>query len=169
MSRLHLGCGIVKLGGYINIDADPNINPDVVIDLTAPLPYINDTVEEIITYHFLEHLRRGQAENLIRECYRILKKGGFLTIEIPDILGICKAFAEGNESQRYFSYKGGPALITHIYGLQLNQWEYHKTGFDKAHLTNLLKNIGFSNVIKEEANKIIKDYLMPALRLKAVK
>lgn len=167
--KLHLACGIVKLAGYINIDIDPNINPDVVIDLTVPLPYINDSIGEIITYHFIEHLERGEAENLIRECYRVLKKGGFLTIEIPDILGICKAFVEGNENKRYFSYRGGPALITHIYGLQSNKWEYHKTGFDKEHLTNLLRNIGFSNIIEEEANKVIKDYLMPALRLKAIK
>ena len=169
MSRLHLGCGIVKLSGYINIDADPNVNPDMVLDLTTPLPYLDNSIDEIITYHFIEHLRRGQAENLIKECYRILKKGGFLTIECPDILEICRAFVKGDESQRYLSYRGGPALITHIYGLQSNQWEYHKTGFDKAHLTNLLKNIGFSNIIEEEANKVIKDYLMPALRLKAIK
>jgi len=167
--KLHLGSGSVHLPGYINIDANPAIGADMVLDLTKPLPYDNNSIEEIISYHFVEHLNGNDTNKLFSECYRVLIIGGALITECPDILEICKAFVSGSYSERYLSYRGGPALITHIYGLGSNQWEYHKNGYDLERLKNTLKQVGFKNFVEEEANKVIKDYQMPALRLKATK
>jgi SAM-dependent methyltransferase len=85
MKRLNLGCGHNHLSGYINVDKDPNCNPDVLADLEDILPFDDNSVDEIIMNHSLEHL--GQSTegylNIWKELYRILKNQGTLKITVP--------------------------------------------------------------------------------------
>lgn len=85
MIKLNLGCGYNKLDGYINVDQDPNCNPDVVANLETKLPFDDSSVDEIVLNHVLEHL--GQQTdtflNIIKEFYRILSDQGQLKIVVP--------------------------------------------------------------------------------------
>jgi len=60
-------------------------NPDVVEDLEDKLPFEDDSVDEIVMYHVLEHL--GQSTKayfaIWRELYRVLKNGGIIKIVVP--------------------------------------------------------------------------------------
>lgn len=49
------------------------------------LPYQNDSIDYIYSSHFLEHLKKFQAEKIIVECQRVLKPGGVLRISVPDL------------------------------------------------------------------------------------
>ena len=82
--RLDIGCGINKKKGFIGIDrlkfdgVDINLNAG-----TEKLPYDDDSVEEIHTSHFLEHLKAMERIHFVNECHRVLKKDAKLTIVVP--------------------------------------------------------------------------------------
>lgn len=81
--KLHLGSGDKKYNGFINIDYDKSVNPDFCIDIeTERLPFDNDTVEEVIAHHVLEHLGDGYFHAL-QEIYRVCKHGAIIDIIVP--------------------------------------------------------------------------------------
>jgi len=93
MRELVLGCGhstVKRLsnasGGpdYVNptrLDIDPGTAPDVLWDLNnRPLPFPDETFDEIHAYHVLEHLgRQGDAKGFLEEFseyWRLLQPWG---------------------------------------------------------------------------------------------
>ena len=53
--KLHVGCGTNKLEGWVNIDAVPDCAPDLVHNLSLPLPYPDLSVDELKAEGVLEH------------------------------------------------------------------------------------------------------------------
>ena len=83
MKKVNLGCGPYKSTGWINIDNNPNWEPEIVRDLTKGLPFDNDSIDLIAAYHFLEHLNKDDMLFVLEECYRVLKSECQLLIKIP--------------------------------------------------------------------------------------
>ncbi|MGK9367350.1 class I SAM-dependent methyltransferase [Melioribacter sp. Ez-97] len=81
--KLNLGCGIYPEKGYINIDKDVSVKPDIVRDVTRGLPYSSNIVEEVRAYHFLEHLDPYDFLFIIEEVWRVLKPKGIFDIIVP--------------------------------------------------------------------------------------
>lgn len=80
--RLNIGCGEDKKAGYINIDWQASVQPDVLHDLNLlPYPFENTSFDYIEMSHILEHLNR--PFEIMREVHRILKPGGLLVIRVP--------------------------------------------------------------------------------------
>lgn len=78
--KLNLGCGDKKIAGYINVDICGS--PDQKCDLTQfPWPFADNSVEEVFSEHFLEHVL--DYESTILEMHRILKKDGILHFKVP--------------------------------------------------------------------------------------
>lgn len=91
--KLNLGFHKWRLAGFINIDIDPSLNPDVVAD-AAHLPYPDNSVEEIYAGHMLEHF--DMTEDVLKEWHRVLQPGGIITITVPDMEKGLKEYREGN-------------------------------------------------------------------------
>jgi SAM-dependent methyltransferase len=83
--KLNLGCGYNKLPGYINVDQDPLCEPDIVADLEDVLPFEDDSVDEIVMSHVLEHLGQSTKSylNIWKELYRVLRDKGVIKITVP--------------------------------------------------------------------------------------
>ena len=79
--KLHLGSGPQKLKGYIDCDIDESVSPNMIIDLEKPLPFNNNSVDEIYTRNTLEHIRN--IIPLIKELHRICKPNAKIKIEVP--------------------------------------------------------------------------------------
>jgi SAM-dependent methyltransferase len=78
--RLNLGCGDKKLAGYLNVDTC--CEPDHVCDLSQfPWPWDDNSVDEVFSSHFLEHVE--DYEQTILEIHRILKPNGILQFRVP--------------------------------------------------------------------------------------
>ena len=92
--RLNIGCDRTQISGFIGVDFNPDVHPDVVAD-AKELPYEDNTVDEIYASHVLEHLTWDDGMKALKEWYRVLKPGGMLTVATPDILAT------------YFLYKSG--------------------------------------------------------------
>lgn len=79
--KLNLGCGIVKLKGYINCDLSPEVKPDKIVDLEKKLPFKTNSVDEIVAHHVIEHVQN--VIPLLQEMHRVCKKGAIIDIRVP--------------------------------------------------------------------------------------
>ena len=90
--RLHLGAGRKYFRDYINIDLKgPKL--DLVQDIRT-LPYGDETVDEILMIHVIEHIWATKVELYLKEYYRVLKKGGKLIMEAPDLRKVLEFFKQ---------------------------------------------------------------------------
>jgi SAM-dependent methyltransferase len=100
--RLDLGCGPNKKEGFTGVDSRPfDGKVDVVLDLVKrknyepgtnfyeawdvfePWPWADESVEEVNSSHFVEHLRPNERVHFVNELYRILVPKGKAFIVIP--------------------------------------------------------------------------------------
>lgn len=58
------------------------------------LPFKDGSVDYVYTSHFLEHFKKFEAERIIRDCRRILKKGGLIRIAVPDLEILARKYTE---------------------------------------------------------------------------
>ena len=81
--RLHLGCGSSRIPGWVNIDNEADLAPDLVADV-RDLPYEDNSVEQIAAFHVLEHFRYD--EPVLEEWHRVLVPGGLIVVVVPDLI-----------------------------------------------------------------------------------
>lgn len=82
---LNIGCSDVHVSGHVNIDLDPNNNPEVLADATKlDLLYEPESVGHILCSHILEHMPRDYGMRMLRSCYKVLAPHGVLTVIVPD-------------------------------------------------------------------------------------
>jgi SAM-dependent methyltransferase len=84
--KLNLGCGSSRKDGYVNVDREAVLAPDLVVDLESfPWPWPDDSVDEVLMHHVLEHLGRDTATyfGIMRELYRVCRHDARLRIVVP--------------------------------------------------------------------------------------
>lgn len=83
--KLNLGCGRKPLNGWINVDKIPLAGVDIVADLdncqTTKLPFPDDSIDEFLASHLLEHLHHPLP--LMEELHRIAKPNTKITFRLP--------------------------------------------------------------------------------------
>jgi len=92
--RLNLGCGDFPMTYWINLDADPNTNAQIHA-VVPPIPLEDESLDSIFACHFLEHLDRGAAAELLNECWRCLVPGGNLALVVPDTREVLTRYVNG--------------------------------------------------------------------------
>jgi SAM-dependent methyltransferase len=83
--KLNIGSGYKKYTGYVNIDADINCNPDIILNLddtNLNLPFEDNSVTDVRAFHILEHIGAGYFK-LLQEIYRVCKPGAIIEIQVP--------------------------------------------------------------------------------------
>lgn len=83
MVKLDIGCGKNKREGFIGVDQYPMENVDVVMDVREVWPYENDSVDEVHSSHFVEHLTGVERVKFYNELHRVMKVGAKATIIVP--------------------------------------------------------------------------------------
>lgn len=107
--RVDVGCGAAKPEGFVGVDARPLPGVDVVHDVRRGLPFDEGSVGQLRVQDFLEHLRPGrEIVNFMREAYRVLAPGGWLTAAVPSTDG-----------------RGAWQDPTHVSGWNRNSWWYY--------------------------------------------
>lgn len=91
---LNLGCGPRTHPDWINIDKI-RWNEDVTcLDLRAGIPYPDESVDVVYHSHLLEHLSRAEGVTFMRECGRVLKRGGVVRVVVPDLEEIVTVYLD---------------------------------------------------------------------------
>jgi ubiquinone/menaquinone biosynthesis C-methylase UbiE len=81
--KLNIGAGDTRHNGFLNCDYDEHSNPDYVFDLEKdPFPFEDNSIEEVIAHHVLEHMGEGYF-HCLKELYRVCKHGAMIDIRVP--------------------------------------------------------------------------------------
>jgi SAM-dependent methyltransferase len=93
--RLNVGCGQYPILYWTNLDADPKAIADIY-QCVPPLPFGDESLEDIYAGHFLEHLPRDEGRAFLAECFRCLIPGGRLGVLVPDTREIVTRWLRGD-------------------------------------------------------------------------
>jgi len=152
--KLHLGCGPNIRPGWVNVDL--NAKADLRIDLRKSLPFVDDSCVITHSEHFLEHLDfpDGICE-FLRECFRVTKPGGRISIGVPDAGGALMRYAAAQQAgEAFFRRSWHPEWVVtwmmNVNFLFRQNYVYdvaeHRFAFDFETLKLVLEKAGFRNV-----------------------
>jgi ubiquinone/menaquinone biosynthesis C-methylase UbiE len=68
----------------VNIDSRPLPGVDVVRDILRGLPFSDETVDEVYSENFLEHIPQTEVIWVMNEIWRVMKPGGTMHHLIPE-------------------------------------------------------------------------------------
>lgn len=137
-TKLNLGAGDVPLDGFTPVDR-------VTGGEVYPLPHESDSVAEVYASHVLEHFPCKMTEKVITEWVRVLKPGGRIRIAVPDVRAIAAHITAGSNLP----------LTAFLYGGQVDDNDYHKTGFDESGLRWFMEKAGLVGIQRWKSD--IKD------------
>jgi hypothetical protein len=141
MIKLNLGCGIFYKPGYVNIDLEESEIADKVLDVSL-LPYEDNSVDIIEASHIIEHFDIIHLPYILAEWYRVLKPGGELNIETPDLSGSIRKL-------RFSNYRKQISTMKFLFGIDYMQ-NIHKVGFTSTFLRKALLRMGFTKIKKKK-------------------
>ena len=168
MKKLNVGCGNVPLIGYFNIDkyyypgSTAPLNDNALAETwnnnhpESPWMYgdavnlnilLNDEFDEVMMVHCLEHLSMEDGNLAIKELHRVCKPGGFVEIEVPDLLKACQLMQEVHvtptgDNQPWHRVMG---LLYGTTGMD-GEGQFHLCGYSKEYLRFKLEERGFKNI-----------------------
>ena len=82
--KLNLGCGFDRRREFVNVDICGD--PDIRVNLeTFPWPWKDNSVDEVLLRHVLEHLGAEEEVhfNVLKELYRVCADGAAVNIFVP--------------------------------------------------------------------------------------
>jgi predicted SAM-dependent methyltransferase len=146
-TKLHLGCGTNVLPGWANIDSD---GPSEVLkwDLTQRLPMQPETVQFVFNEHFIEHISRQQAVELLYDCHRLLIPDGVLRISTPCLRKLIHEYLQGRTTE-WVDVQWHPATACQMMNEGMRSWG-HQFLYDAEELKSILRDCGFKGVAEVE-------------------
>jgi predicted SAM-dependent methyltransferase len=191
MVKLNLGCGSVQPQGWVNVDyslgarlseipfynfinrrmklfdIDPDGHPRVwddkiyIHNLNKKFPWENNSVDIIYCSHTLEHFSKQEGLTFLRECHRIMKKGGILRIIVPDLKNFVEEYAAGKMRADDFVANLGVLYEkknNRLKNLLMTISQFpHRCMYDTEALSNILTSIGFVVESKQPFKSDIPD------------
>jgi hypothetical protein len=92
--KINFGSGPHPLGGWINVDIDTASRPDVVADLSRPLPFADRCADFMHTEDFIAQLEPEDLLRFLHECRRVLKSDGGVRVLTPDLARFARMYLE---------------------------------------------------------------------------
>lgn len=138
--------------GRVRLVARPLGNPAVTLsyDATSGLPLVDSSLQGINLSHFLEHFDIEAGRALLRECRRVLRRGGVIRVSCPDLLKYARAYVENDAS--FFAIVGAPAFCNYhdlpttgaiVAGKAYDSGNGHRWFYDAETVIALLREVGF--------------------------
>ena len=141
--RLNWGCGGDNRPGWINSDRAKFSGIDVVADILEGLPIESNSIDYAVSIHALPEIAYPDLIPTLQELRRVLKAGGVLRLELPDLDKAIQAYIAGDRG--YFlipdedSETLGGKLVT-----QMVWYGWSRTLFTHDFMEEMLMKAGFS-------------------------
>lgn len=167
--KINIGCGEWRCDGWIGIDSS-NAYPyknkkelgfDVDWNVLGGLPLKDNSVKYVFISHFLEHLTYNESVKLLKECYRVMEKGGVIRLAVPDLDLFIKKFIEKDDGFfKQWEIAGGDWLGNTTDTFLMNFYSgpgwnntCHKYAYNFENIFFRLTNCGFRNIEKSDYMK----------------
>ncbi len=143
--KLNLGSGGIEYPGYLSVDLHDR-RATIIMDATK-LDFEENSVTEIMASHLFEHLNPYHCLDILKGWWRVLRPGGKLVMEMPDIEQLCKRFVTASIGERY-------GILNAVYGSvnttgegdQSNITSPHLFGWWPQSIADHLMNAGFVDI-----------------------
>ena len=146
--KLELGAGTSRNpdGGWTYQDVQKLDGIDIVCDMLD----IDDHVEEgsvkyLKSVHCFEHVPTNKVGPLFEKLFKIMSKGGRIMVRVPNLQWHAQLLAEGRDEE----------AVLYCFGGQLDEYDFHKTGYTPKILKRHLEQAGFSAVSIEGNTEIM--------------
>lgn len=121
--------------GWCNIDCvsrPPDQVPDIILDANKLDTKFEENSQDMVVLHqTLEHFGCGEASEILKQCYKILKPGGSLLIFVPDLRKLAGRWLNGELEDFLF--------FVNVYGAyQGLEGDRHKWGYSSESLSKYL-------------------------------
>lgn len=168
--KLNLGSGRWSLDGYVNVDLAVSKNakrpPEILSDVRKiPLP--DDCATEILAIHIFEHIERWEVDDVLEEWRRLMRKGGKLIMEMPDLIKCCDNIVKGIRGEQHPDQLG-------MWGLfgdpsEKDRLMMHAWSWTFATLRPLLKEHGFVDIRQcatqwHTIGRVLRDFRVEAIK-----
>lgn len=146
-NKLEIGIGTSqKKDGFISTDI--NISTDYPYDLRLGLPFPDDSIDFIYAEHVLEHFEYSDLLVMIKDCYRVLKPNGIISVVVPDAAIYLNGYfhPDNFDKEKYckhdfgLTYKTKIDYVNYIYYMA----GHHRYMFDSSALLSALSAGGFT-------------------------
>ena len=144
--KLNLGSGGVGIPEYFDVDLNDK-RAHILMDATDMSIFPDNCVVELAAIHLVEHISVWKIVDTFKGWLRILKPGGRLIIEVPNIMELCRHFvsSDSREWDGILSCVFGATNTTGI-GDKTNVTSYHKWGWTPESLGAHLAWAGFVDI-----------------------
>lgn len=148
--RLDVGCGTNIHAGYTHMDIKSNNHIEIIGDCRK-LPFPDNSIEEILASHIIEHFSYTEIVGVLKEWYRALQLKGQLIIKCPDLDFLCRAYVSGHHTPEQ--------ILVYLYGAftfnactpdgrlnnigTYNEPDAHKAMYNEEMIMKRLEEIGF--------------------------
>lgn len=165
--RLNMGAGDRRLEGWVGVDAVARLGTDILADVRS-VPLLDGEVDEIMAIHLVEHLYKWEVRSALVEWARLLRPGGSLVLELPDIRKACWNVV--NRVKPVGDKKPEEQLgMWGIYGdpREEDPFMNHKWGWTFETLSPLVQECGFLGVVERQTQwhrigRDIRDFRLEA-------
>lgn len=142
--KIHAGCGQRIWDGWCNVDIAVHPKaprpPEILADVRS-IPLLDDCADELVAVHLFEHFYLWETEDLLTEWGRLLKPGGKLILELPDIVKAAKNLLAGTtDQQSMWAIYGDPQTRNLFMG--------HHWGWTLKTIKPVLERHGFGDVVE---------------------
>jgi predicted SAM-dependent methyltransferase len=146
--RIEIGSGPVR-GRTGLITLDLHSESDIPWDLRYPFPFPDNSVSLIYSSHVMEHFYYHDLLALLKNCLRVLRRGGVYSACVPDASVYVRSYLETNAlDASYLAHR--PSVISDKRMDVINYIAYmgkeHRYMFDEENLVHVLSTAGFAGV-----------------------
>lgn len=116
------------------LDGTPETNPDILHDITTPLPdELKDSFDIVYMSHVLEHIDRMKVIEVFRNVTQAVKNYGEVWAIVPSLEWAANEIINQRE---------GIHVQMNIFGGQTYPFDYHRCGFTLASLRQMVELCG---------------------------
>ncbi|HEY4720582.1 MAG TPA: methyltransferase domain-containing protein [Anaerolineae bacterium] len=152
MIKLDLGAGPISPAGYQPLGHFHGTE-------IYPLPYEDNSVDEIRASHVLEHFSTAQVPEVVKHWASKLKPGGVMKIAVPDFDWIAQVYLDGVNAP----------IEGYVMGGQTDQDDFHKSTFNSATLVDLFRGANLTDIGRWDSDAPDCSSLPVSLNMRAVK
>jgi ubiquinone/menaquinone biosynthesis C-methylase UbiE len=121
--KIHVGSGNKYLEGWFNVDIDVRLHADAHSPADDLNMVADGSADVVMAIHLFEHLYPWEVDKALTEWRRVLKPGGELILEMPDIIKAAKNLLAGTtDNMSMWAIYGDPHSENPFY---THKWGWH--------------------------------------------